>query len=238
MRHERIEVPASEAGLEPVWIVIPGYNERGMIARTVRSVAHWLPNVVVVDDGSSDDTGGEAERAGAHVVRHCINLGQGAALATGIRYALLNGAGQIVTFDADGQHRPEDIGVMIRRREETGADVVLGSRFLGSTENMPASRRWLLRAATLYTRLTTGLDLTDAHNGLRLLTRRAAERLRIRQNRMAHASELLGWLAESGLKVAEAPVKIVYTDYTLAKGQNALSSVSILWDLWSSRLHR
>jgi glycosyltransferase involved in cell wall biosynthesis len=237
MRHERIEVPAS-TDLSSVWIVIPGFNEGGMIARTIESVARWLPNVVVVDDGSTDHTGREAERAGAQIVRHCVNLGQGAALGTGIRYALLNGARTIVTFDADGQHRPEDIDVLLRRREETGADVVLGSRFLGSTVDMPASRRWLLRAATFYTRLTTGLELTDAHNGLRLFTRRAAEQLRIRQNRMAHASELLNWLASSRLKVAEAPVNIVYTDYTLAKGQTAFSSFNILWDLWSSRLHR
>ena len=237
MRHERIEIPALDC-LSSVWIVIPGFNEGSMIGRTIRSVAAWLPNVVVVDDGSTDETAREAERAGAKVVRHCVNLGQGAALGTGIRYALLNGAKMIVTFDADGQHRPEDIHVLLRKAEESGADVVLGSRFLGSTENMPASRRWLLRAATLYTRFTTGLQLTDAHNGLRLLTRRAAEQLRIRQNRMAHASELLNWIASSGFKVAEAPVKIVYTDYTLAKGQTAFSSFNILWDLWSSRLHR
>jgi glycosyltransferase involved in cell wall biosynthesis len=237
MLHERIELPLS-GGLADVWIVIPGFNEGSMIAQTIRSVRPWLPNVVVVDDGSTDETAREAERAGAQVVRHCVNLGQGAALGTGIRYALLNGARMIVTFDADGQHRPEDIDVLLRTAEETGADVVLGSRFLGSTVNMPATRRLLLRAATCYTRLTTGLQLTDAHNGLRLLTRRAAGQLRIRQNRMAHASELLNWLASSGLKVVEAPVKIVYTDYTLAKGQNAFSSFNILWDLWSSRLHR
>ena len=237
MLHERIEVPVL-GGLSSVWIVIPGFNESAVIARTIASVAHWLPNVVVVDDGSNDDTGREAERAGARVVRHCVNLGQGAALGTGIRYALLNGARTIVTFDADGQHRPEDIDVLLRKREETGADVVLGSRFLGGTVDMPASRRLLLRAATLYTRLTTGLELTDFHNGLRLFSERAARQLRIRQNRMAHASELLGWLASSDLKVVEAPVNIVYTDYTLAKGQNAFSSVNILWDLWSSRLHR
>src|SRR4051795_12598971 len=99
MLHERIEVPGS-TDLASVWIVIPGFNESGMIARTIRSVAHWLPNVVVVDDGSSDDPPREAKPAGAHAVRHCVNLGQGAALGTGIRYALLNGARTIVTFDA------------------------------------------------------------------------------------------------------------------------------------------
>ena len=237
MLHQRIEVPVRET-VSGVWLVIPGFNEGAVIGRTIGSVAHWLPNVVVVDDGSSDDTARAAEGAGAHVVRHCINLGQGAALATGIRYALLRGARMIVTFDADGQHRPEDIDVLIETADESGADVVLGSRFLGGTVDMPASRRWLLRAATLYTRFTSGLRLTDAHNGLRLFTRAAAEQMRIRQNRMAHASELVNWLAASHLKVVEAPVDIVYTDYTLAKGQSAFSSINILWDLWSSRLHR
>jgi glycosyltransferase involved in cell wall biosynthesis len=221
-----------------VWIVIPGFNEGRVIANTIASVGDWLPNVVVVDDGSSDNTGQEALRAGAHLVRHSINLGQGAALGTGIRYALLQDARRIITFDADGQHQPKDIEVLLKVARENGADVVLGSRFLGQTSNMPAARRWLLKFATAYTRLTTGLRLTDAHNGLRLFNRKAAEQLRIRQNRMAHASELLDWLGSSGLHVVEAPVNIVYSDYSLAKGQSFLSSFDILWDLWSSRLYR
>lgn len=209
-----------------------------MIRRTLASVFAWFPNVVVVDDGSSDNTGDEAAQAGAHVVRHPINLGQGAALGTGIRYALRQQAQFIVTFDADGQHQPEDIAVLVRTAWTEEADVVLGSRFLGGVQNMPRSRRWLVKAATAYTRLTTGLALTDAHNGLRLFTRRAAEQLRIRQNRMAHASEVLDWLSSSGLRVVEAPVRIVYTDYSLAKGQSFSSSFNILWDLWASRLYQ
>jgi glycosyltransferase involved in cell wall biosynthesis len=221
-----------------VWIVIPGFNEGRVIANTVASVGTWLPNIVVVDDGSSDNTAEEAVRAGAHLVRHAINLGQGAALETGIRYALLRQAQSIVTFDADGQHQPGDIDVILNIAREKGADVVLGSRFLGGAINMPHSRRMLLKLATAYTRFTTGLNLTDAHNGLRLFTRKAAEQLRIRQNRMAHASEMVGWLGSSGLRIVEAPVNIVYTDYSLAKGQGFFSSFDILWDLWSSRLYR
>ena len=221
-----------------VWIVIPGYNEGRMIAKTIASVRDWLPNVVVVDDGSSDNTASQARWGGAHVVRHPVNLGQGAALGTGIRYALLEGAEYIVTFDADGQHQPTDIDVLLKTARDSRADVVLGSRFLGQASNMPASRRALLKLATIYTRLTTGLSLTDAHNGLRLFTRRAAEQLDIRQNRMAHASELIGWLGSSELKIVEAPVTIIYTDYSLAKGQSFLSSFDILWDLGSSRLYR
>jgi glycosyltransferase involved in cell wall biosynthesis len=221
-----------------VWLVIPGFNEERMIAETLASVAPWLPNVVVVDDGSSDKTAEAAGRVGAHVLRHVVNLGQGAALGTGIRFALLRGAEYIVTYDADGQHRPEDIEALLHTQKQSGADVVLGSRFLGRSENMPFSRRCLLKAAAAYTRATTGLKLTDAHNGLRLFTRTAAEQMRIRQNRMAHASEMIEWLGSSGLRIAECPVTIVYTDYSLAKGQSFFSSFNILWDLWLSRLYQ
>ena len=221
-----------------VWIVVPSFNEGRVIAATLDSIRAWQPHIVVVDDGSSDDTAQQAARAGARVVRHSINLGQGAALETGIRYALLQQADFVVTFDADGQHRPEDIDVLLAIAREKNADVVLGSRFLGGPSAIPLSRRWLLKAATAYTRITTGLDLTDAHNGLRLFNRKAAEQLRIRQDRMAHASELINGLSASGLRICEAPVSIIYTEYSLAKGQSFFSSFSILWDLWSRRLHR
>ncbi len=221
-----------------LWVVVPAYDEEPQIARTIAQLARFLPRVVVVDDGSCDRTADEARRAGATVVRHRVNLGQGAALLTGIQYVIRQGADQVVTFDADGQHDPDDIGVLVHAQASTGADAVVGSRFLGSTTDMPHSRRILLRAATLYTRLATGLELTDSHNGLRLITRQAAVGLRLRQNRMAHASEILEWLSMSRLKVVEAPVRIRYTTYSLAKGQNFASSFNIIWDMWSSRLHR
>ena len=236
---DTVEVGTKEARTDTeLWIVVPAYNEEPQIATTIGLLGNHLPRVVVVDDGSTDRTAREAKRAGAFVVQHAINLGQGAALLTGIKLALLKGAGDIVTFDADGQHEPGDIDVLLRVQRSSDADVVIGSRFLGSTSGMPASRRLLLRAATVYTRLTTGLALTDAHNGLRLLSRKAAERLRLRQDRMAHASEILEWLGQSELKVVEAPVRIRYTSYSLAKGQDFFSSFNIIWDLWSSRLHR
>ena len=224
--------------LRETWIVVPGYNEGEVIASTVRGILMTCPNVVMVDDGSIDDTAHLAQAAGASVVKHAVNLGQGAALMTGIRYALDQGASYIVTFDADGQHRPDDIRRLLDTAQRSGADVVLGSRFLEPTASIPPARVALLRLATLYTRWTTGLPLTDAHNGLRLLTRRAAQRIRIRQNRMAHASEILDWLAQSNLTLIETPVQVDYTAYSIAKGQTALSSLGILWDLWSLKLHR
>jgi glycosyltransferase involved in cell wall biosynthesis len=220
------------------WIVIPAYNESPVVAEVVTSVRSRFRNVVVVDDCSDDGTGGYARAAGASVIRHAINLGQGAALQTGIGHALAHGARFIVTFDADGQHRVEDIAIMQDRQRETGADVVIGSRFLGAAQGIPPLRRFWLRTAVIFSRLTTGVRLTDAHNGLRLLTRDAAERIRIRQNRMAHASEIIHRIGELRLIVAEAPVTIVYSEYSLRKGQRVSNAINIAADLIIARLRR
>ena len=221
----------------PVWVVIAAYNEAKVIARVVGEVARRGYHVVVVDDGSSDET---AERAAAAnvVVRHPINLGQGAALQTGIDYALQQAAEFVVTFDADGQHRAADIERLVAALREARADFALGSRFLGSTMALPATRRLVLRAATVFTQLTTGLRLTDTHNGLRAMTRRGASRIRLRQNRMAHASEILAQIAASGLPYVEVPVRIEYTAYSLAKGQRLGDALAILFDLFARRLYR
>jgi glycosyltransferase involved in cell wall biosynthesis len=221
-----------------VWVVIAAYNEATVIADVVADVLAGGHGAVVVDDGSRDDTAECAERAGAAVVRHPINLGQGAALQTGIEFALARHADVIVTFDADGQHRASDIPALIAALAQHAADFALGSRFLGATVNMPASRRWLLKAASWFTRATTGLAITDSHNGLRAMTRRGASRIHLRQNRMAHASEVLHQIAASGLKYVETPVTIHYSAYSLAKGQTLFDAVLIVLDLLARRLYR
>jgi polyprenyl-phospho-N-acetylgalactosaminyl synthase len=221
-----------------VWVVIPAYNEAPVIAGVVEAVRASVENVVVVDDCSGDGTREAARSGGAVVLRHPINLGQGAALQTGIRYALSRGAEFIVTFDADGQHRPEDIGVLLDTQRRTGADVVIGSRFLGSAQNIPAARRAILKLAVAFTRMTGGLKLTDVHNGLRLLTRAAAQRIRIRQNRMAHASEIIDEIRRLGLSVTEAPVTIVYTEYSLRKGQRIGNALNILSEIFAARINK
>src|SRR6478735_6682235 len=221
-----------------VWIVIAAYNEAPVIARVVADVKRAGYRALVVDDGSTDATGAVAAEAGGIVVRHSINLGQGAGLQTGIEFALSEGADVIVTFDADGQHRAADIAVLIDALARQGTDFALGSRFLGTSLNQPPARRMLLKAATLFTRLTTGLRVTDTHNGLRAMTRRGAAALKLRQNRMAHASECLSQLGSSGLRYVEQPVTIEYTAYSLAKGQNLRDGVLILLDLFARRLYR
>jgi glycosyltransferase involved in cell wall biosynthesis len=221
-----------------VFVVIAAYNEAAVIARVVSDVKRAGYGVVAVDDGSQDETAAVAHAAGAVVLKHPFNLGQGAALQTGIDYALTQPAEVIVTFDADGQHRVMDIARLVEALAAERADFVLGSRFLGHAPNLPPLRRLLLQAATLFTRLTTGLQLTDTHNGLRAMTRRGAAAIRLRQNRMAHASELLSQIGASGLRYVERPVTIEYTAYSLAKGQNMRDAVFILLDLFARRLYR
>jgi glycosyltransferase involved in cell wall biosynthesis len=221
-----------------IHVVIAAYNEAAMIGRVVGGVRRAGYQVVVVDDGSHDATARMARAAGAAVIRHPFNLGQGAALQSGIDFVLQNGADVIVTFDADGQHSPTDIASLAEALASENADFALGSRFLGQSSNIPRIRRLLLKAATLFTRVTTGLQLTDAHNGLRAMTPRGAAAIRIRQNRMAHASELLAQIGSSGLHYVERPVTIRYTAYSMAKGQKTGDSVGILLDLFARALYR
>jgi glycosyltransferase involved in cell wall biosynthesis len=201
-------------------------------------VRQLYANVVVVDDGSTDATADEALAEGATVLIHPINLGQGAALQTGLTYAYGQGASRVVTFDADGQHAVEDIAVMTAIQDRLGVDTVLGSRFLGRAINMPRAKRLTLKAAVLFERLTTGMRVTDAHNGLRLLNRNALGKIRLRQNRMAHASELLGQIRHHRLTYAEAPVTISYSQYSVQKGQKLSNALNIVLELIFGKLGR
>jgi glycosyltransferase involved in cell wall biosynthesis len=221
-----------------VGVVIAAYNEASVIARVVDDVQRNGYQAFVVDDGSTDETAAAASAAGATVIRHPINLGQGAALQTGIEYVLSKGAEVVVTFDADGQHRAAEIPHLVEALAREQADFALGSRFIGRSPNLPPLRRLVLLAATLFTRLTTRLKLTDTHNGLRAMTRRGAAAIHLRQNRMAHASEILAEIAKSGLRYVEVPVTIEYTAYSLAKGQSIGNSVMIMLDLFAQKLHR
>ena len=221
-----------------VWLVIPAYNEARVISPTLTDAKAYFSNIVVVDDHSSDATGDLALSAGAYVCRHPVNLGQGAALFTGIQFALLQGAETIVTFDADGQHSARDATAMVQVLHKENCDVVLASRFLGKAEGLSRRKRLFLQLATSYTRATTQLAITDTHNGLRVFSRRAAEQIQIRQNRMAHASEILEQIATLGLSYVEVPCTITYTDYSMAKGQHMSGAFTILTDLFMRRLYK
>lgn len=220
------------------WIIIAAYNEGRVIGDVVRKLKQEFPNVIVVNDGSSDATGPEATRAGAMVITHPVNLGQGAALQTGLELALKRRARFIVTFDGDGQHDGRDIDRMLDGLEGYHADYALGSRFLIYRSNVPYLRSLLLQIAVWFTRVTTGLRITDTHNGLRAMTLNGATHISLRQNRMAHASELLSQISASGLPYIEVPVHVNYSDYSLAKGQRLTGAVDIIIDLFAERMRR
>jgi glycosyltransferase involved in cell wall biosynthesis len=217
---------------DDVWLVIPLYNEGTVIADVVRDARRTFSQIVCVDDGSSDDSAGEAGRAGAVVVRHPVNLGQGAALQTGFEYTLGEpGMRWVVTYDADGQHQVSDVVAMLDKAVAEDLDVVFGSRFLDDRTEAGLAKRLVLRAAVRYTNWTTGTSLSDAHNGLRVISRDVVARIEITQNRMAHASELVHQIGTLDVRYGESPVHILYTDYSRAKGQSLWNAVNILADL-------
>lgn len=207
-------------------------NEATVIGSVIRGVREKFPYVVCIDDGSVDDSVARAQEAGAVVIEHPINLGQGASLQTGFSYVLRDPAmTEVVTFDADGQHQVADAAAMVAKLRDEDLNVVIGSRFLDDRTQLPGLKKVVLKTAARWSRWTTGLPLTDAHNGLRVLDRSILEKVRIRQNRMAHASELIDQIGEHNARWAEYPTHIVYTEYSRSKGQSLLNAVNILVEL-------
>ena len=217
---------------DDVWLVVPLFNEETVIADVVRPPPTTSPNWGVVAAGPSPPGALAAPPAGAMVVRHPVNLGQGAALQTGFEYALgVPTMRWVVTFDSDGQHQVSDVLAMLDKARTEDLRVVFGSRFLDSRTTPSFMKKIVLRLAVGYTNVTTGTRLTDAHNGLRLLHREVVERLDITQNRMAHASEIVAQIGDMKVPYGESPVHILYTDYSKSKGQSLWNSVNILVEL-------
>lgn len=222
---------------DDVCVLVPVYNEAASVAAVVADLKKHFEHVVCIDDGSTDGSADLARAAGAAVLRHPINLGQGAALQTGFDFvATRPGTRWVVTFDADAQHLVEDALAMVGEGRESDLDVVLASRFAGASRNMPLARRLVLRAAVRFTRWTAGLAVTDTHNGLRVINTRVLDRLRLNQPRMAYASELLNAIGRQQLSYAEVPTTVLYSDYSRSKGQRNINAVNILFDLAMARL--
>lgn len=211
-------------------IIIPVYNEEPVIGTVLEYVLKQFKYVVCVNDGSKDNSSVEIEKTGAYLVEHPINMGQGAALQTGIEFARQLPVSYFVTFDADGQHRIQDVQAMIKEIKTGEYDIILGSRFLGDSIGMKTSKRVVLKMAIQFSNITSGLKLTDTHNGLRVFNRKVADEMQITLPDMAHASEILEIISEKKYKYKEIPVTIEYTDYSRAKGQSIINAVNIGFD--------
>jgi len=216
-------------------ILIPAHNEGNQIASTVLELKKYFKNIVVVDDGSTDNTFENVLKLGVLSVKHPINLGQGASIQTAITVALSSypECEFFITFDADGQHSVDSAIEMLNLIQSQNCDVVLGSRFIHKESNgqMPQKKKFILKLGILFTRLDTGLKVTDTHNGLRVMNKRFAKSLNLKQNGMAHASEILAHIKSSKATWIEAPAEIFYTDYSKKKGQSVLNAVNILTEM-------
>ena len=217
--------------MKKIVAIVPAYNEEEVIGGVIDDLKKHNIIPVIIVDGSSDDTERIAKAKKVTVLNHIINRGQGAALMTGFEYAKKMSADCIVTFDSDGQHHASEVEKVCEPILNNGVDVVLGSRFL-QKNSIPFFKKIILQLATFYTRMMTGLQVTDTHNGLRAFTPRALSQLTLTHDGMAHASEILELIAEKELSFREVPVTVSYSDYSKSKGQRLSNSFHILFDLW------
>ena len=209
------------------------YNEEQVIFQVITELRSVFPHVVCIDDGSTDDSVTRAMEAGAMVLRHAVNIGQGAAISTGFSWVQNQSRfSYVVTFDADGQHLPQDALRLIAELENKNVDVVFASRFLEQDHaTIPFVKRVVLKSVAKMTKALTDVQLSDAHNGLRALTVEATRAIDLTQNGMAHATQLVSLVLQSKLRYVEIPVTILYTPYSQSKGQSILNSINITLDL-------
>lgn len=223
-----------------IFFIVPVYNETPVLFSTLEPLIRKGYAVVVVDDGSTDGSWETISKLPVYALRHPINLGQGAALQTGMTFAFLRGAEAVVHFDADGQHSLQNAEELLEPVLRGEADVVLGSRFLRVEDKkaVPFLKRVLLRFAIFVNWFMTGLLLTDAHNGLRVLNRAAAQKIFLLENGYAHASEIIHQIRRLKLRYMEKPTRIRYSKYSRAKGQPIWNAVNIFIDLLLRRIFK
>lgn len=220
-----------------VFVVIPAYNEEKRIGKVIKDVERYVDCVVVVDDGSADQTASRVKSKKAVVLRHMFNLGQGAALQTGFEWASGRKADIIVTFDADGQFMASEIPSVIEPILKGRVDVALGSRFLGKARDIPFSRFLTLKAGVIFTNIFSGIRVTDTYNGFRAFSPQALKKIHLTQNRMAHASEIIDLVSKHNLRFTEVPVTVLYSKQTFNKGLRNINSLKLFFDLMMRRLY-
>ncbi|MCA9325295.1 glycosyltransferase family 2 protein [Candidatus Saccharibacteria bacterium] len=224
-----------------VALVVPAYNEATMVGKVVRglkktfSKSSFQYEIVVVDDGSSDDTAIAAERAGAKVIRHVINAGSGGATATGLSYAQSHGFDVAATLDADGQHDPADVLRGIKKINSSDVDLLIGSRVI-SSHQMSLLKKVGNKGLSLITFALFSINVTDSQSGLRIFSSRALRELRWKTSGYEFCSEMLWRARQLKLSIEEYPIKAIYTDYSVSKGQSNWNGFNIVKVLLRQRL--
>lgn len=214
-----------------VFIVIPAYNEEKKIGKVISNLKkEGFYDIIVINDGSKDRTAEVASNSGARVYSHIINRGLGGALNTGISAAVMNGAEIIATCDADGQHDSKNVKRAIEFIDKKSCDVVIGSRLINS-KGMPFVRKVGNWGLNVITYLLFGVYCTDTQSGLRVFSKAAAEKIEIKTNRMEVSSEIIKEIGRNKLKLKEIPIKVIYSDYSLKKGQKNINAFNIIYKL-------
>lgn len=221
---------------ETIHLILPAYNEASVIEKVIREIEATINvHVVVVNDGSTDETVDKVRALGVSVLNHPINRGAGAACQTGISLARKLNWQYIAFMDSDGQHIPEDLLRLKKAMDETKADLVIGNRFMEPSEGIPKIRLFYNRLANLLTVAFTTGRYSDTQSGFRLLNRKAIENINLTQDDFSFCSEMIVLAEEFDLKITETPIRVRYTDYSGSKGQDlqvgVITAFNFLWKL-------
>ncbi len=219
---------------EETYVVIPALNEASRIPNVIRELEILgFNNIVVVNDGSTDDTSAISDQfPNVRVLDHIVNLGPGASTMTGIEFCISKGANYIATIDADHQNQPADLMSLLERLLERNSDLVIGSRFLQQND-IPFQRLIYNWVGNVVSYIKTGLAVSDSQSGIKIMTRSFAEKLYIDHNGFEFCIDIIKKAKLNSAEVDEAPVAVVYTKETLAKGQNFANGVMMLGKLFN-----
>ena len=218
-----------------VHILIPVYNEESKISEVVLELKKYFSNIVVVNDGSTDSTLETLNQLDIVVLNHLLNLGQGAAISTGINYIKnLKNTDGVVTFDADGQHSVSDALIFANEIVNCNEGIIFGSRFLEHKMNIPPLKRFILKVVTCVTNKLTKMNLTDSHNGLKAYKIKALKNINISIDGFAFESEIINIVSKNNISYKEMPTNTIYTEYSKKKGQKLRNGLIVLEDLFKS----
>lgn len=228
--------------MKRVCVIVPAYNEATVIADVIQTskeafakIKGFDIDIVVINDGSRDQTSSEAKKGGAIVVDHILNSGAGGATLTGLAYARKHKYDIAATMDADGQHAPEDVVKGIKKIDKSPSGLLIGSRLIDS-EGMSKTKVLGNKGLSLITKVLFGVNVTDSQSGLRIYSRAAIEKLDWKTTGYEFCSEMIWRAKQLGIEIEEFPIQAIYTDYSRSKGQNNWNAINIVKRLFKQRI--
>ena len=223
--------------MKKLFLILPTFNEGPVILKVLSDIKKAIKSlpvkttIIVVNDGSTDTTQAKLKTAKVVVLKHRLNRGLGASISTGLKYAKLKKADFAITMDSDGQHDPQDIKTILKPILQKKADVVIGSRMINSDNPMPLYRKGFNFISNLVTKLLFGVYSTDSLSGFRGFNQKAINKIKLKTERMEASNELFLQIKKHNLKITEVPITVIYTDYSIKKGQKPGNAFAIIFKL-------